>query len=54
MAPNYEDLNHDFNEIRGRLSEDDTYLKLVGEEEMGVGIFVMIVDECRKRVAPLT
>lgn len=53
MAPNYEDLDHDFIEITGRLSEGDTYLKLAGEEDMGVGIFVMMVDEYRKRVAPL-
>lgn len=53
MAPHYEDLNHDFIEITGRLSEGDTYLKLAGEEDMGVGIFVMMVDEYRKRVAPL-
>ncbi|WP_052675914.1 hypothetical protein [Paenibacillus sp. IHBB 10380] len=53
MAPDYDDLDHDFIEITGRLSEGDTYLKLAGEEDMGVGIFVMMVDEYRKRVAPL-
>ena len=53
MAPSYEDLNHDFYEITERLNEGDTYLKLAGEEDMGVGIFVMMVDEYRKRVAPL-
>ncbi|OAB34144.1 hypothetical protein [Paenibacillus glacialis] len=53
MAPHYDDLNHDFLEITERLNEGDTYLKLAGEEDMGVGIFVMMVDEYRKRVAPL-
>jgi len=53
MAPSYEDMKYDFIEITERLSEGDTYLKLAGEEDMGVGIFVMMVDEYRKRVAPL-
>ncbi|MGF7050397.1 hypothetical protein J2T13_004935 [Paenibacillus sp. DS2015] len=53
LAPTFDDLDHDFIEITGRLSEGDTYLKLAGEEDMGVGIFVMMVDEYRKRVAPL-
>ncbi|MRN56811.1 hypothetical protein [Paenibacillus monticola] len=53
LAPNFDDLDHDFVEITLRLSEGETYLKLAAEADMGVGVFVVMVDEYRRRVAPM-
>lgn len=53
LAPSFNDLDHDFLEITQRLSEGETYLKLAAEADMGVGVFVVMVDEYRRRVAPM-
>lgn len=53
LAPSFDDLDHDFIEITLRLSEGETYLKLAAEADMGVGVFVVMVDEYRRRVAPM-
>ncbi|KGE17588.1 hypothetical protein [Paenibacillus wynnii] len=53
LAPSFDDLKHDFYSITESLSEGETYLKLAADADMGVGVFVVMVDEYRKRVAPL-
>ncbi|WP_340394900.1 hypothetical protein [Paenibacillus sp. FSL E2-0177] len=53
LAPQFEDMDYDFLEITERLAEGETYLKIASDVNMGVGIFVVMVDEYRKRVAPM-
>jgi hypothetical protein len=53
LAPRFDDMQYDFLEITERLAEGDTYLKIAADVGMGVGVFVVMVDEYRKRVAPM-
>ncbi|KAF6561963.1 hypothetical protein G9G63_20130 [Paenibacillus sp. EKM202P] len=53
LAPRFDDMQYDFLEITERLSSGDTYLKIAADIGMGVGVFVVMVDEYRKRVAPM-
>lgn len=53
LAPRFNDMDYDFLEITERLAEGDTYLKIAADVNMGVGVFVVMVDEYRKRVAPM-
>ncbi|MGG1672882.1 hypothetical protein ACIFOE_20040 [Paenibacillus sp. NRS-1783] len=53
LAPRFDDMQYDFLEITERLSDGDTYLKIAADVGMGVGVFVVMVDEYRKRVAPM-
>ncbi|CCC85596.1 hypothetical protein PPM_2659 [Paenibacillus polymyxa M1] len=53
LAPRFDDMQYDFLEITERLAGGDTYLKIAADIGMGVGVFVIMVDEYRKRVAPM-
>ncbi|QWU17362.1 hypothetical protein SAMN04487895_104255 [Paenibacillus sophorae] len=53
LAPHFEDMDYDFQEIEQRLLDGETYLKIAADVDMGVGVFVVMVDEYRKRVAPM-
>lgn len=53
LAPSFDDMQYDFVEITERLAGGDTYLKIAADIGMGVGVFVVMVDEYRKRVAPM-
>ncbi|MCP3808451.1 hypothetical protein NLX78_14525 [Paenibacillus sp. Lou8.1] len=53
LAPRFDDMQYDFVEITERLADGDTYLKIAADIGMGVGVFVVMVDEYRKRVAPM-
>ncbi|MEK5318139.1 hypothetical protein NSS94_02495 [Paenibacillus sp. FSL L8-0644] len=53
LAPRFDDMQYDFVEITERLAGGDTYLKIAADIGMGVGVFVVMVDEYRKRVAPM-
>ncbi|BAU27611.1 hypothetical protein DFP93_102141 [Aneurinibacillus soli] len=53
MAPSYDELPYDFANIVKRRLEGETYMKLASELEMSSGKIVELVDEYRKRVAPL-
>lgn len=53
LAPRFDDMQYDFLEITERLADGDTYLKIAADIGMGVGVFVVMVDEYRKRVAPM-
>ncbi|WP_431090837.1 hypothetical protein [Paenibacillus sp. 8b26] len=53
LAPRFDDMPYDFLEITDRLASGDTYLKIAADIGMGVGVFVVMVDEYRKRVAPM-
>jgi DNA-directed RNA polymerase specialized sigma24 family protein len=53
LAPCFDDMQYDFLEITERLAGGDTYLKIAADIGMGVGVFVVMVDEYRKRVAPM-
>ncbi|GGF82926.1 hypothetical protein GCM10010912_30040 [Paenibacillus albidus] len=53
LAPRFDDIDYDFHEITERLASGDTYLKIAADIGMGVGVFVVMVDEYRKRVAPM-
>jgi hypothetical protein len=53
LAPRFDDMDYDFLEITERLANGDTYLKIAADVGMGVGVFVVMVDEYRKRVAPM-
>ncbi|ODA07338.1 MULTISPECIES: hypothetical protein [Paenibacillus] len=53
LAPRFDDMQYDFLEITERLAGGDTYLKIAADIGMGVGVFVVMVDEYRKRVAPM-
>ncbi|MGR6127877.1 hypothetical protein [Paenibacillus sp. SER-28] len=53
LAPRFDDMQYDFLEITERLADGDTYLKIAADVGMGVGVFVVMVDEYRKRVAPM-
>ncbi|MGP0579620.1 hypothetical protein ACTP13_21810 [Paenibacillus peoriae] len=53
LAPRFDDMQYDFLEITERLTGGDTYLKIAADIGMGVGVFVVMVDEYRKRVAPM-
>lgn len=53
MAPNYQDLDHDFMLITRRILDGETYMKLAADEGMAMMLFNMAVDEYRQRIAPL-
>lgn len=53
LAPSFDDMQYDFVEITERLAGGDTYLKIAADIGMGVGVFVVMVDEYRRRVAPM-
>ncbi|QYK62462.1 hypothetical protein [Paenibacillus sp. S25] len=53
LAPRFDDMQYDFLEITERLAAGDTYLKIAADIGMGVDVFVVMVDEYRKRVAPM-
>ncbi|MEK4853857.1 hypothetical protein NST04_28740 [Paenibacillus sp. FSL H7-0756] len=53
LAPRFDDMDYDFHEITERLVSGDTYLKIAADIGMGVGVFVVMVDDYRKRVAPM-
>ncbi|MFE4203869.1 2-methylcitrate dehydratase [Aneurinibacillus aneurinilyticus] len=53
LAPSYEDLPYDFADIVKRRLEGETYMKLASELGISSGKIVELIDEYRKRVAPL-
>ncbi|WP_420768737.1 2-methylcitrate dehydratase [Parageobacillus thermoglucosidasius] len=53
MSPNFDDLPYDFANIVKRKLEGESYLKLANELGISSGKIVELVDEYRKRVAPL-
>lgn len=53
MAPRYDDLPYDFESIVQRKYEGETYMKMASELGISSGKIVELVDEYRKRVAPL-
>lgn len=53
LAPSYDDLPYDFLDFSLRLSEGDTYMKIALDEGLSSGRLVEVVDEYRRRVAPL-
>jgi hypothetical protein len=53
MAPNYDDLPDDFANIVKRRLEGESYSKLATELEISSGQVVDMIDDFRKRVAPL-
>jgi hypothetical protein len=53
MSPNFDDLPYDFANIVKRKLEGESYLKLANELGISSGKIVDLVDEYRKRVAPL-
>ncbi|GIN74007.1 hypothetical protein J14TS2_44820 [Bacillus sp. J14TS2] len=53
LAPSYDDLPYDFANVVKRRLEGESYRKLASELEISSGKIVEIVDEYRKRVAPL-
>ncbi|MDN4078173.1 hypothetical protein QYF52_09515 [Paenibacillus polymyxa] len=53
LAPQFDDMQYDFLGITERLAGGDTYLKIAADIGMGVGVFVVMVDEYRKRIAPM-
>jgi len=53
MSPNFDDLPYDFANIVKRKLEGESYLKLANELDISSGKIVELVNEYRKRVAPL-
>lgn len=53
MSPSYDDLPYDFQNIIKRKYEGETYMKMASELGISSGKIVELVDEYRKRVAPL-
>ncbi|MFT9848497.1 2-methylcitrate dehydratase [Aneurinibacillus sp. REN35] len=53
LAPSYEDLPYDFANIVKRRLEGETYMKLASELDISSGKIVELIDEYRKRLAPL-
>jgi hypothetical protein len=53
MSPNFDDLPYDFANIVKRKLEGESYLKLANELNLSSGKIVDLVNEYRKRVAPL-
>ncbi|NRQ56064.1 hypothetical protein [Brevibacillus sp. HD1.4A] len=53
MSPSYDDLPYDFQSIIKRKYEGETYMKMASELGISSGKIVELVDEYRKRVAPL-
>jgi hypothetical protein len=53
LSPSFEDLPYDFYSIIKRKHEGETYMKLASELGISSGKIVDLVDEYRKRVAPL-
>lgn len=49
----YEDLPYDFKSILKRRYEGETYMKLANELQISSGKIVELVDEYRKRLAPM-
>jgi hypothetical protein len=53
LAPIFEDMTYDFPHILSRISDGITYAKIAYELNISLGEFSVILDEYRKRVAPL-
>jgi len=53
LAPTYDDMTFNFQDIIQRFLEGETYLKLASDLNLSSGRFVDILTEYRKRVAPL-
>jgi len=53
MSPNFDDLPYDFANIVKRKLEGESYLKLANELDISSGKIIELVNEYRKRVAPL-
>lgn len=53
LAPSYDDLPYDFLNIIKRKYEGETYMKMATELEISSGKIVELIDQYRKRVAPL-
>jgi hypothetical protein len=53
LAPSYDDLPYDFANIVKRRLEGETYMKLASELNISSGKIVELVDEYRRRLAPL-
>jgi hypothetical protein len=53
LAPIFEDMAYDFPHILSRFSDGVTYAKVAYELNISLGEFSVILDEYRKRVAPL-
>jgi hypothetical protein len=53
LAPSYDDLPYDFANIVKRRLEGETYMKLASELGISSGKIVELVDEYRRRLAPL-
>lgn len=53
LAPTYDDLKYDFENIMKRRFDGESYLKMARELEISSGKLAEVIDEYRKRVAPL-
>ncbi|WP_179232883.1 hypothetical protein [Paenibacillus rigui] len=53
LAPIYEDMTYDFPHIISRITDGVTYAKIAYELNISLGEFSVIMDEYRRRVAPL-
>lgn len=53
MAPSYDDMPKDMTNIVKRRLEGESYLRLASELGMSSGKIVEVIDEYRKRIAPL-
>ncbi|OUB90733.1 2-methylcitrate dehydratase [Bacillus thuringiensis serovar medellin] len=53
LAPNFEGMPHKLPDIVKRRLEGESYLKLANELNMSSGQIIEVIDEYRKRVAPL-
>ncbi|MEI4614832.1 2-methylcitrate dehydratase [Bacillus cereus] len=54
LAPNFEGMPNKLPDIVKRRLEGESYLKLANELNMSSGQIIEVIDEYRKRVAPLT
>ncbi|WP_216624734.1 hypothetical protein [Paenibacillus foliorum] len=53
LAPIYDDMTYDFPHILSRASDGVTYAKIAYELNISLGEFSVLMDDYRKRVAPL-
>lgn len=53
LAPNYDDLPNDFSQIVKRRLEGESFIKLANELDTSSGKVAEMIDDFRKRVAPL-
>ena len=53
LAPNFEGMPNKLPDIVKRRLEGESYLKLANELSMSSGQIIEVIDEYRKRVAPL-